>query len=275
MTTAFDPLSLWAVLRVQESLFAVPCDTVQSIITLAEVTAVPNLPKYMRGIIRYQGKPISLVDLRSLLNIPSIASEVRDFAALMDAREQDHINWLNTLQECVNSGTRFTLATDPRQCKFGQWYYKTLPEIKDATLKTILENFERPHNAIHSIAIKVEQLLAKHEADQASELIKRKKNHELQRMINLFGEVKKVYRDHHQEIAVILESDVIFSLIVDEVVSIANLSWEHWQPVEEMLSGAQNLQLILGIAEMLESNAPVMILNLPNVYNPQYNSIRQ
>lgn len=265
MPPPFDPLSLWAVLRIQDSFFAAPCDNVQSILALTEITPIPNLPHYMRGLINHQGQPVCLIDLRKRLGIPSLKSEIDEFTDLMDAREQDHIHWLNTLQACINEGKRFTLATDPRQCKFGQWYYKTLPEIKDGVLKAILENFEKPHNSIHNLAVQVEKLVAENLTEEACQLIASKKNHELRRMIDLFSDAKKIYRSHHQEIAVILKNQRLFGLIVDEVVNISNLSWAHWQAIEEMMSSDEKSHLILGMAETLEQQAPVAILNLSQV----------
>lgn len=263
MPPQIDPLSLWAILRIKDSLFAVPCDSVQSIIALTGYTPVPDLPKDIRGIIRYQEQPISLIDLRSRLGISSLSVEVDEFVELMNAREQDHVNWLNTLQECINEKKKFTLATDPKKCKFGQWYYRILPETKDVLLKSILELFEKPHSEIHHIAIQAERLIDQGKTQEATQLIDNKRNHELRKMINLFNEVKTVYRSHHQEIAVILKyNDRLFSLIVDEVVNISNLSWDHWQSIEDVWIGDKNLDFISGMAETLEENSPVAILDL-------------
>ena len=62
MPPEIDPLSLWAILRIQESLFAVPCNLVQSITALHNYKPVPSLPSYIRGIVDYQRQPIYLLD---------------------------------------------------------------------------------------------------------------------------------------------------------------------------------------------------------------------
>ena len=140
-----------------------------------------------------------------------------------------------------------------------------MPEIKDGVLKAILENFEKPHSSIHNIAVEVEKLVAENLTEEACQLIASKKNHDLRRMIDLFSDAKKIYRSHHQEIAVILKNQRLFGLIVDEVVNISNLSWAHWQAIEEMMSSDEKSHLILGMAETLEQQAPVAILNLSQV----------
>ena len=101
MSPSFDPASLWAVLRVQDEFFAAPCEQVQSIIALTSVTPVPHLPKYMRGVIHHQSQVVHVLEMRNRLGLKSLSTEVNDFVDLMEAREQDHVHWIDTLSECV------------------------------------------------------------------------------------------------------------------------------------------------------------------------------
>lgn len=50
--------------------YAVPIKTVSEIIGLSEITHVPNLPGYMRGIINLRGKVLPVMDLRSKFSLP-------------------------------------------------------------------------------------------------------------------------------------------------------------------------------------------------------------
>ncbi|MDQ5909218.1 MAG: hypothetical protein QG599_1313, partial [Pseudomonadota bacterium] len=97
MSQNFDSTSLWAVLRVQDEFFATPCEQVKSIIALTGVTPVPHLPEYMRGVINHQGQVIHVLEMRSRLGLKSLSVEVDEFVELMDAREQDHVYWIDTL----------------------------------------------------------------------------------------------------------------------------------------------------------------------------------
>lgn len=72
--------------------------------------------------IDFRGKTIELLDTRTLLNVKSISEEIREFCDMIDARRQDHINWLNKLESCVHDDVEFTLTTDPHKCAFGKWY---------------------------------------------------------------------------------------------------------------------------------------------------------
>jgi chemotaxis signal transduction protein len=65
--------------------FAVPCNNVQSIMALADYKPVPNLPKYIRGIMHYQDQIVYLIDLRNRLGIAVILGyENRSFALIFD-----------------------------------------------------------------------------------------------------------------------------------------------------------------------------------------------
>jgi purine-binding chemotaxis protein CheW len=51
--------------------FALPLLMVKEVIALPEVTSIPNTPKYFLGIMNLRGQIISIVDLRTKLNIQS------------------------------------------------------------------------------------------------------------------------------------------------------------------------------------------------------------
>jgi purine-binding chemotaxis protein CheW len=51
-------------LRVGEELFGVPIALVREIVRMPRITAVPNTPDYVEGVINLRGKIISVVDLR-------------------------------------------------------------------------------------------------------------------------------------------------------------------------------------------------------------------
>lgn len=50
--------------------YATQLSMVKEVIGLAQITKVPNVPRYFRGLINLRGKIISVMDLRERLNIP-------------------------------------------------------------------------------------------------------------------------------------------------------------------------------------------------------------
>lgn len=267
MSPNVDPASLWAVLRVQDEFFAVPCEQVQSIIALTDVTPVPHLPKHLRGIIHHQNQVVHVLEMRNRLGLKSLSAEVDDFVDLMEAREQDHIHWIDTLSECVQEKKKFTLTTDPHRCKFGEWYDHFLPKTDDVLLKSLLNQFEEPHRNVHQVAMQVEQLQYEGHYSAAFELIQERKDHELRIMRSLFNDVKNTYRNHNREIAIILRFDHRqAALVIDEVVAIETLSWHNWRTMDEATSGRIEANYMLGVAEIPEKELPVVVLDVPKCF---------
>ena len=62
----------------------------------------------------------------------------------------DHMEWLNSLNYAIMTGTSFTGKTDPRQCNFGRWYYSYTP--KDPQFARLLKQWEDPHIRLHRSA---------------------------------------------------------------------------------------------------------------------------
>lgn len=51
--------------------FGVPLSSVKEVIGLSEITCVPNVPLYFKGLINLRGKIISVIDLRTKLKLTS------------------------------------------------------------------------------------------------------------------------------------------------------------------------------------------------------------
>jgi methyl-accepting chemotaxis protein len=83
-------------------------------------------------------------------------------------KEIDHLNWAAAVNDLLTNDevTELTVQTDPKKCKFGQWYYsdarqhaeELFPEIKE-----YLVAIEEPHNKLHGTAIEIGD--AYHQAD--------------------------------------------------------------------------------------------------------------
>lgn len=237
--------------------YAIPCTYVLSLEQLSKITPMPTSPTEVRGVVNFRGKIIELLDTRVLFDSKSITQEVKEFSELMDVRLQDHLNWINTLQDCILNGREFTLTTDPHKCAFGKWYdnFKTT----DSTLSFELAKFDKPHKAIHQIGIDATEMLKRGDKEGAIDLINTTKSTELQQMVGLFVNVKAAYAASKKEILLVLgetEQNAI-SISVDEVVAI-----EHIFEIDEELINdtVANTNYITGVAKRKNGSA-VFLLN--------------
>ena len=64
--------------RIGRETFGVPIALVHEIVRVPEITAVPDAPEYMEGVINLRGKIVSVIDLRKRLGEKKIASSRRN-----------------------------------------------------------------------------------------------------------------------------------------------------------------------------------------------------
>lgn len=202
---------------------AVSAQYVQEITRTPRWHAVPNAPRYIRGVINLRGKVLPLVDLRLRLGLFSALEEVEAMIAMLTDREQDHVHWLRELLGAVNDGRPFTLARDPTQCAFGKWFYSYKPE--DIGFASVMARLELPHRRIHALADAVLKCAERGEHDQARALIHRAERGDLRTVVNLFDEARTAYRESQKEVALVLsDGRKHLSVTVDAVVSVEPLA---------------------------------------------------
>jgi len=196
---------------------------VKEIIRMPEITKLPNAPDFIKGLIRLRDDIIPLVDIRNKLGLKSIEDEDNEFFEMLHAREQDHINWVNELKNCVYEKRKFTLTTDPHQCKFGKWYDKF--ETSNILVSNFLEKFESPHKKIHSIGRIIIDLMNDDKYDKAKSMVEVDAKKELEELVSLFSELKQVISKSHREFAVIFEIDGQYrAFIADKIDQIVSIS---------------------------------------------------
>ena len=111
---------------------------------------MPSGDKTLLGVINYQQIPTPIYDLGFILEGVTAKDKNNELIALLNTREQEHIDWLDALQESIENGTTFTKAKDARQCEFSKWYENFTTENSD--FMHILKKFDAPHKKIHALA---------------------------------------------------------------------------------------------------------------------------
>ncbi len=187
-----------------------------------KIHAIPGANRIHTGVLRLRDQVLPVVDLRALFGWESLDEQNREFVETLDARERDHINWLNELEACARDGREFTLATDPHKCNFGRWYDglmsdpQKLAELThgDMALNRLLRAFDSPHKRIHAIAKEVLALAAEGRTDEAFAIIQKSRDRDLADLRRLFAEA----RDAIHPLLVVVEHDQQkVALQVDEI----------------------------------------------------------
>jgi len=232
----------WVIFQLKHEKYAVSTLDVQTMVAMPEVTAVPHMPTWCRGVINLRGRITPLIDLRMRLGMDSFLEAIDELLAAMHQREADHRNWLTELERSVQEGRPFTLATDPHKCKFGRWYDNYRP--KSYTEEQFLKKFDQPHRRIHAIAQEVTDLVEKGEHDQAVEIIEKTRTGPLAEMIRLFEQFRRLIADaRHTEIALVVENgdrNCAAALAVDAIDSVEPLAADTIAPLSPAMQQADN-----------------------------------
>lgn len=247
----------WVTFKILGEAYAISCHNVISLNALGPIIYPPNRPKEVRGMIKFREHVIELLDLRSILGFITIDEEFKAFDSLMDARLNDHVNWLEKLKKIVLNDLEFDLITDPHKCAFGKWYDSYDLKSSSIMFQSVYAKFDKPHKRIHNIAISAQNLIQQGQKQDAIDLVNATKDNELQQMIKLFSELKEAFRESKKEIVIVLGSqNKNISFSVDEVLSIEYLSDFDEKFLRETITDSEYLN---GIAKRKDGSAVILV----------------
>lgn len=256
----------WVVFELKGQLFAVNSGYVKELITIPKVVGLPHAPETIRGVISLRGQVVTLMDTRIRMGLPALGSETAELINMLDAREQDHHNWLAELDASVREGREFGLTTDPHRCAFGVWYDQF--ETDNPALQNCLEQFDTPHKAIHAVAVQVKALVAQGEQDRACALVDATRDREMSQIAAVFAETRTLIADSVREIAVVLEwQDRLVAISVDSVTTVEGMAESRMQQKPEDLS-AGDTDCVKRIGRRDGDDALVQMLDVDALLEP-------
>lgn len=249
-----------AVFAVGTHLVGVPCEIVQEMFLLKDVRRPTGMTAFQRGVAVLRGRALPALDLRLCLGMAAAADETAQLIAMLGEREQDHRNWLAELEASVAENRAFKLTTDPRKCKFGQWYYAF--QTDDPVVRGELARFEKPHADIHAVAIQVAGLLKEEKVAEAQQLLAATRSGLLAELIGDFARVKEAIVAQRREIGIVLSlagRDVV--LAVDRAEAVADLTavGVEEDPVRQ---GTLRPEFVHGLARWKAHDQPVLVLDV-------------
>ena len=102
-----------------DELFAIDIANILSITQdLDSLLKTPVKSKGLTGIINYLGNPVAVYNFAEMLSIPSTRQLKSELVDLLDAREQDHVDWVDALEKSLKENVPFEKASDPHMCAF-------------------------------------------------------------------------------------------------------------------------------------------------------------
>ncbi len=163
-------------------------------------TQVPSGDGTLMGVINYQKVPTPIYDLSMILEGVTAQEKMSELIELLHAREQDHVDWVDALQESIETGSLFTKARDPRQCAFGKWFHSFESENDD--LVHILKKFDEPHVQIHSLADVLLDIAEKEGKEKALQELQIHRRTTLNSLRNLFAAAREAVSSSYKPVIV-------------------------------------------------------------------------
>lgn len=252
----------WVLFKLAEQTYGLPTAQTLEMVVLRQVNGVPHSHPAMRGVINLRGTILPVIDLRHLLGMESRQKEIIELGTLLEARKQDHINWLEELNHCVRNKREFGLALDPTQCRFGRWYYQF--ETDNPELKVLLPRFERPHNRIHLLGSEVVEHMRNGQQREAIALVEGEGSGILSRLLELFDDTIKTVRTSANEIVIVVQVDGRkVGIIVDDVDEVSEIQPEAVRDPHQahgsfpdflsgVTTGADHTQMLLSVEKVIQ-----------------------
>ena len=199
--------------------YAIPIASVRFITAdnTLQFTRVATGDGLQRDMVEFEGKACIVRSLASLLGQDSAQGEIQLLIELLHAREKDHVDWLEALEQSLVNSVEFTKARDPNQCAFGRWYNDFSTD--NLMLSQLMEKFDAPHRRIHALADELLTLRDQGKTDQALSIIEEHKRTTLIRLQSLFADARQMVSTSIRPTVIMIQDDQgqIVGLKVDDI----------------------------------------------------------
>lgn len=217
--------NLFVVFKVNKGLFCIASKYISTIMPLPDYQTLADTKTCITGVFMHRNSVIEMYDLRCAFHLPTLNQEYEDFSRMLDKRKKDHIDWVRELERTLETGEKFTLATDPHQCAFGKWYDQY--PFGDNEASRHLKKIEEPHRRLHQAADETGKCAKNCDSCVREEclksILKRIEEEAMPQILQLLDETKEIFRSTvYHEMMLLLEGTGL-GIVVDEVLSVEEL----------------------------------------------------
>lgn len=243
----------WLQFTLKDQVYAINIGKITSILQMPKnITHVPEFPSYMRGMLDMRGDLIPVVDMRLFFGMPTIHQEEAEFSDMLEARKHDHVVWTDELGRSLAENRPFALATDPKKCAFGKWYYSF--NSSNPSISFHLGKIEAPHNALHASAVELENCREHYSGleleKRIEEIMGRLRGEYVPALLALLDETKRIFSSHYREMCVVLKDETAaVGLIVDHVTEVGDLTMIRPPNEAGLSAGPAVSKLVTGVGK--------------------------
>lgn len=210
--------------------------------------------------VEFDGQSCVVLSLATLLGEESAQRAVTELIELLNTHEQNHINWLDTLESSLINGVDFSKARVSDLSDFRSCCQELCSD--DMALNQILEKFDAPHCRIYALADELHEMHNQNKTDAALEILNEHKRTTLARMQELFNDVRSLIGSSVRPTVIMIQSDngQVVGLKVDDIGEVfscrheqQDLSADEFLP-EFALAWLKDIELSEGTATVMQLN---------------------
>jgi len=254
-----------------DELFAIDIDNILSVTQdMDNLLQPPVKSRGLMGVINYMDVPVAVYNFAEMLNIPSTRHIKSGLVDLLNAREQDHDDWLDALEKSLTEDVPFEKARDPHMCAFGKWYDKF--KTRDEALTDIMAHFDKPHKEIHALADELLDLKENGKLDDALEKLRIARITTLNYLKKYFSHARSQIEESLHSVVINITNDGIKPLValqIDEIHEVMNFNQSDLRSLDKMgLEAVLEMEgLFKGYLGSQDNRSSCLLLDSDNLLN--------
>jgi len=115
--------------QLAKSQFALPLESIESIVQVVEISPLPKMPNHIKGIINLHGTIVPVIDLRILFRLPAKQIELSDQLIIVNTSSHKHALLVDSTSEVLELEKDNIIETD--QIIKEIQYVKGVVKLKD------------------------------------------------------------------------------------------------------------------------------------------------
>ena len=236
--------------------YALDILAVREILRVSEITEVPNVPDYVKGLFTIRKRLMPVVDLRTLLGMKAIAEQ---HINKIDALKSSHNRWASQLRAAMEGDITFTGEINAQHCDLGYWldnFNTASQDIQDG-----IKEIREPHARLHDTAAALTGLVRRSKEDALANYEKK-----LEPLLSLVYDhldnlkeliINNINED--QRILVVDDGDLTVGYLVDHVNEVIRVSKSIINETPTIASTQKNE--IKGVAKLEDGKRLILIMD--------------
>ncbi len=252
-------LGLWFVFKINGNSYAIDCAYVDYIgfIEKKDLTHIADANESVKGIFKFNGKIVTLLNLREVLGFSTVSEEREIFMDLLENIKNDCRTVGETLKSAIEKREKFTLSINSFKQKFDEWYDDT--ESKQSSIIFQLLKIDELYVKFEDFSEKYNKIYEKNDEDYSqklSEILEDVNNICMTEVENVFEETKNIFNNMIRENYICInEKTVSIAFAIDEIIGIEKL---------EIISDSKETDYICGVAKD-KKDSIIMIIDVLQV----------